>query len=264
MPEYGFGLIPSPKDVRDFKITDLPLEAAATLPPRYLAWTNANKPVVLNQGNTPMCVAYSNSATRQFQEFVDKGTRFDFNEAWLYKQCKAIDGIPNTAGTYIRAAMKIMKDKGFPTVRYSDGRDAPKHKISAYYAVPVTVNDIKRSVKTYGPVNIGSQWFKSWLTPMAGGRLPAPDVTVGGHATVIWGWDDTLGCFYVRNSWGSNWGRNGDFLLPYSYIKYIFESWRAIDLPDKEVTPPAPPAPEPSPIKARLRSNLARFKFIAS
>jgi hypothetical protein len=261
MTNYGLGLIKSPPDARDFKITDLPLELAETLPPRYLAWKNVTAPVVLDQGTTPQCVAYSNSATRQFQEYLDKGVRFDFDEPWFYAQCKAIDGIPNSPGTYVRAAMKVLKNKGFSTVG-TNGADAGRHKISAYYSVPVTPVDIKRALKTYGPVQIGSRWFKSWFRPMLGGRLPYPVQEIGGHATTIWGYDDILGVFYCRNSWGSSWGWRGDFLLPYEYTRYVFEAWKTVDLPDKPVEPVPTPTPTPAPTPAPtniVKRTIGRF-----
>lgn len=47
----------------------------------------------------------------------------------------------------------------------------------------------------------------------------------GGHAVLAVGYDDnrvnhdgSKGAFTIRNSWGPNWGDNGDFYLPYAYI----------------------------------------------
>jgi hypothetical protein len=36
-----------------------------------------------------------------------------------------------------------------------------------------------------------------------------PNVQVGGHIMLIVGYDDTQGCWIVKNSWGRNWGVNG-------------------------------------------------------
>lgn len=39
---------------------------------------------------------------------------------------------------------------------------------------------------------------------------------LGGHAVPIIGYDDTKKAFKLQNSWGSSWGLNGFFYLPYS------------------------------------------------
>jgi hypothetical protein len=36
-----------------------------------------------------------------------------------------------------------------------------------------------------------------------------------GHAVLILGYDDTVGCFVARNSWGAEWGAGGHFLIRY-------------------------------------------------
>lgn len=42
---------------------------------------------------------------------------------------------------------------------------------------------------------------------------------LGGHAVMCVGYDDAKGWVIVRNSWGSGWGDNGYFYMPYSYIQ---------------------------------------------
>jgi C1A family cysteine protease len=48
----------------------------------------------------------------------------------------------------------------------------------------------------------------------------------GGHAMTIVGYDDNLGGFIVENSWGSNWGDKGYWLLKYEVaVNDIREAW---------------------------------------
>ena len=50
-------------------------------------------------------------------------------------------------------------------------------------------------------------------------NLPGPSETqVGGHAVLCVGYDNATQRFRVRNSWGTSWGQNGYFTIPYSYL----------------------------------------------
>ena len=49
--------------------------------------------------------------------------------------------------------------------------------------------------------------------------MPASnEKSVGGHAVMAVGYDDDTREFLVRNSWGRDWGLNGYFKMPYSYL----------------------------------------------
>lgn len=230
--KYGLGLVPSPVDHRDFRIEQLLTAPPEPLPPVYRVWQNGGVPLVINQGKSPMCVAYASSGVKSYQEIRDEGRYKEFDEPWLYQRCKERDGIPFSDGTYLRVALKVLKDIGLPSKR-PFANDAAKHKIAAYYSVPVDVETVKRTLTQYGPVLMGSTWYNSWFTPKPNGVLPDPDIVVGGHATYIFGWDDNRG-FYVRNSWGKEWGPlNGNFLMPYDLFTktgVVHDLWKSVDV----------------------------------
>ena len=53
------------------------------------------------------------------------------------------------------------------------------------------------------------------------GVAPLPGTTeqaLGGHAVLCVGYDDASARFLVRNSWGTGWGMDGYFTLPYTYL----------------------------------------------
>jgi C1A family cysteine protease len=51
----------------------------------------------------------------------------------------------------------------------------------------------------------------------------------GGHAVLAVGYSDSSKCLILRNSWGSKWGANGYFYMPYAYAssKDVDEYWAA-------------------------------------
>ena len=48
------------------------------------------------------------------------------------------------------------------------------------------------------------------------GKLATGVRLLGGHAVPIIGYDDTKKAFLIENSWGTSWGNNGFFYMPYS------------------------------------------------
>jgi C1A family cysteine protease len=65
--------------------------------------------------------------------------------------------------------------------------------------------------------------YSSFETPEVAstGEAPLPqpgEQILGGHAVLAVGYDDTEQRFIVRNSWGTSWGKDGYFSLPYAYL----------------------------------------------
>jgi hypothetical protein len=224
--DYGLGAIPSPADARDYPIV---LDTAAPLPSRFVSTL---LPPPLNQHTSPMCVAFASAGVKGWEERRDGHGFLAFDPAWLYPRAQAIDGIPGPHdGTTIRAALRVMKSTGYALVAAPQTTNS--YRIAAYYAVPQTEDGIKRAILQSGPVLIGTLWYGPWFRPVKG-ILPAPSgAPVGGHARYAFGWDDAIGggSFYVRNSWGSLWGINGNSHDPYRYIlPALHDAWRAVDV----------------------------------
>jgi C1A family cysteine protease len=102
-------------------------------------------------------------------------------------------------------------------------QNAVKHKVIQAFKVDNTDRVSIRLALTNGyPVIVGSLVYNGihkitssnyiLEMPKAGERW------IGGHCYLITGHDDAKQLFRGRNSWGKNWGKDGDFLLPYAYI----------------------------------------------
>jgi len=227
--DHGLGALQSPPDERDYDIAAA-YELAGATPPVSLAriYTVDGMPPVSNQGNTPRCVAFSTAGTKNWQDKKDQKKFFDFDEAHFFRD---IGG--TSQGAYLRTAMDRMLRVGYPVVSWLSPNER-WHRIRAYYAVPKTTLSIKQAVATFGPLNVASPWYNSWMHPVTG-MLPAADYAIGGHAYVITGWDDSRGggAFRCRNSWGTSWGLGGDFYIKYSvFTSRAYEVWKSLDVID--------------------------------
>jgi hypothetical protein len=70
-------------------------------------------------------------------------------------------------------------------------------------------------------------WFRSWFRPTSDGILPTPDVRIGGHAIVCYGWDNRG--LRLRNSWGADWGVAGDCFMPAADLHHVVGAWKTAD-----------------------------------
>jgi C1A family cysteine protease len=71
------------------------------------------------------------------------------------------------------------------------------------------------------PFVFGFTVFESFQAITKNGMMPMPkpkEQRLGGHAVMAVGYDDAKKMFIVRNSWTKNWGDQGYFYMPYSYI----------------------------------------------
>lgn len=72
------------------------------------------------------------------------------------------------------------------------------------------------------------------------GQVPMPkrgEKLMGGHAILVFGYDDKKRVLLCRNSWGSDWGDRGNFYIPYEfamnpylmsdcYVQHLGKAWK--------------------------------------
>lgn len=94
-------------------------------------------------------------------------------------------------------------------------RQAYVHKIDAWHKIysrgADRVDDVIQSLAAGSPVVYGTIIGENWLlydgTPLG----PKSGRTLGGHATLLVGWDSAGGYFWGENSWGRSWGPDDGF-----------------------------------------------------
>ncbi|MDB5143224.1 MAG: Papain family cysteine protease [Mucilaginibacter sp.] len=83
------------------------------------------------------------------------------------------------------------------------------------------VYDNKRTYQYFEALNTNSNTYNPLTST---GALVRGVSLLGGHATPIVGYDDNKQAFLVQNSWGTAWGLNGFYYMPYS----VFSSTKIV------------------------------------
>jgi len=167
----------------------------------------------------------------------------DVSRLFIYYEERVLEGSVNyDAGAYIRDGIKVVNKKGAPleslwpylTSRFRTRptvtayNDALKRKATAYQRV-TNFAGVKTALSQGYPVVIGFDIYASFETQEVSrtGMMPYPNINteqyLGGHAVAIVGYNDSLngGRFICRNSWGTGWGDQGYFYMPYQVIQDV-------------------------------------------
>ncbi len=229
-------ILPSPPDPRDY---EEPLVSVSMLPDNVKLPLS---PIVLNQGQHPFCGGASGAgiANSFYNDQLCMPTD-GFSMTYIYWLCKKYDGIPDAPGTYLRTVCKIMNKYGcspenlYPysgttvekPIPQKAFNEAANYKLGTYNKL-VTLIDMKAAlnrgnyilIATFVTSNNWKAGNKGWISESSGDLM-------GGHATYIYGYDDSMvdpnnkhkGYFLCANSWGDRWGDRSKFYLPYDYLK---------------------------------------------
>lgn len=100
-------------------------------------------------------------------------------------------------------------------------RKAAEHKGGTVRQI-TKLSEVKASLSAGYPVTFGFLVFESIRKAANGGMLPIPNIMEeecwGGHATLAVGFDDARQVLILRNSWGTEWGDQGYFYMPYKFF----------------------------------------------
>lgn len=244
MGTFGMGYIPDPTDYRDYHWSQVFGAAPVELPTNRV-YDRALMGPVLDQGMTSMCVCFSMATVKMEQEYQEVNQMGDFDHDELYARCKESDGLPGVDGTLIRAAAKIMAERGMYG-KVPATADPALYKISSYIRL-TDLTHIKQALVMDGPVAFGIA-IDMGLETCKIDHMPDPTGSPGGgHCMVIAGFDDTKffpgwkekGGFLIKNSWGMSWGDSGYAWMPYTWFNTYtgWDAWKVLDIANvKETT----------------------------
>ena len=231
-----YGWMPDLPDQRDHFYASLP-EVMATLPPSIDLRTQC--PAVYDQGQLGSCTANAIGAAMQFDEIKQKFPNvFMPSRLFIYYNERVIEGNVNTdSGAQIRDGIKSISKLGDcpetlwpydiskftqkpPQTCYDQ---AKKYRAVSYQRLAQDLNQFKGCLASGYPFVFGFTVYQSFESQQVAqtGHVQMPssgEQVVGGHAVLAVGYDDANQWFWVRNSWGPNWGINGYFTMPYAYL----------------------------------------------
>lgn len=202
-------------DIRDYKVR----AGAVQLPSKYIL---SHPQKIKHQGSVNSCVAH---AVSSILEYHDKG-RHKLSTNFIYGFYD-----DNEFGMYLRDACEVVQKYGdmlesecpgnyekpmahrifASQVNDSNIKNGYPYHVESYFACP-TYKDIKYAIYNYGPVLGALRWYDDYEDN--NGYITFNKASgMGHHAIVIYGWDETG--FWCQNSWGTSFGRLGNFHIDY-------------------------------------------------
>jgi C1A family cysteine protease len=231
-----YGWVPDLPDARDHMYA-APMQTMAALPAKVDLRQNC--PPVYDQGQLGSCTGNAIAGAVQFEREKQKLTP-DFvpSRLFIYYNERVIEGtVASDSGAQIRDGIKVVAKQGVPPETdwpYDIAKfaqkpppnaftDALKDRAVSYSRLARTLGQMKGCLASGYPFVLGFTVYDSFETQQVAqtGIVPMPaagEGVLGGHAVMAVGYDDSQQRFIVRNSWGTGWGMQGYFTMPYAYL----------------------------------------------
>jgi len=189
-----------------------------------------------DQGSLGSCTACASAGLVEFLS-LRNGIPFDASKLFIYYNARALEGtVDSDSGAYLRDNIKTLVSQGvcmeslwpYTISKFMDKPtnscylEALNHQALGYYRISSLI-EMKSCLASGLPFMFGFAVYESFLSDVVEltGKVPMPlhkERMLGGHAVVDVGYRESDKRFIVRNSWGSNWGIDGYFTMPYAYL----------------------------------------------
>lgn len=234
---------------------------------------------IRDQDGCGSCWAFSAVAPIECNILIKDTDSVDLSEQWLISCTNAgscSGGWPSEACSYMMCDgwyhdpcgdSGAVLEEDFPYVAYDAPCGCPYDHpycidswsyIGNGESVP-SVDAMKQAIMDYGPISV-CVCVNDQFHDYDGDIFSGPSCGSINHAVALVGWDDNQGSngvWYLRNSWGTDWGEDGYMRIEYgvSYVGYaaLYVNYRdplKINLP--EGVPDALPPNEPTTINVQI------------
>ena len=239
IPRYGWRRdLPDPRDQLYSALI------ALSLPIKFDLREHYTLPPVYDQGRLGSCTGNAIAGAIQFERIRQRMPRANLipSRLFIYYNERVIEGdVETDGGAQIRDGIKSVASQGdcfegtgqdeWPYV-ISKFKDRPPpacyeaalhDRTVGYSRLVQNVDQLKSCLASGFPFVFGFTVYQSFESPTVTetGIVPMPvagDAAIGGHAVMAVGYDDGEQRFTVRNSWGTSWGQQGYFTIPYAYV----------------------------------------------
>ena len=224
------------KDSRDFKYKPAKLDSVPAVTD-LRQWCSP----IDDQGQLGSCTGHGTAACIEYMDRRYSNKQTEVSRLFIYYYERLIEGSINSdSGAQIRDGIKATYTYGAPLESLwpydvtkfkvppspAAVQDAANRKVTLYENI--ADGDYQGCINALAsgyPVIIGFDVYKSFESEQVAdtGMMPYPNVhaeqCLGGHCVLLVGYDNNKNVFIVRNSWGTGWGDNGYFYMPYKVIQ---------------------------------------------
>jgi len=231
----GFGWVKDHPDYRDHPL-QLALGINQLVPKERDL--RGDMPRVRDQGALGSCTAHAGTTVVEYVERYDHDPDHDaLSRLWTYYYTRLLEGNKDSdSGATIRNTFKVLATRGAPRERYwpytigkfkdeptAGQRSAPHHRVLEYQSLTDGDEQAMKACLAEGyPFAFGFAVYESFWDITEDGKWDAERGHIDGyHAVVCVGY--TENGWIVRNSWGVDFGDNGYFYVPNSFMRD--EAW---------------------------------------